>query len=287
LGERKPDWDIMVGLPKKIQEKTRAKGMGSIPFGKRTIDLHAVYDEYTLNGKIAKEEDALRYVFENSKALGLERYKEFLEKGFVKLGPEAGKTSAVPKDKPYRPFVDNVAKKKPLKTNTGRFQFYIDHDWYIKFNGTVPKPQYSGGDLGPKKFPFVMNYPHTRWGIHSSFRTEKWMMRLQRGTVYCYINPKVMERKGIKDGDRVKIFNDHGEWYAMAKPWPALPKDMIFNKHGWEHYLAERRTHYNDLNADILNPLEMVGKHGHIRYIGGNFNPNRIYYETRVDIERA
>ena len=285
--ERKSDWTIFVELSKRIQDKARARGLGSIPFGKRTIDLHTTYDEYTINGKIAKDEDALKHIFEKSKALGMERYKEFLEKGFVYLGPEAGKTTPIPRDRPYRPYVEPVAKKQPMESNSGRFQFYIDHDWYLQLNAAVPKPQYPGGDLGPKKFPFVMDYPHTRWGIHSSFRTEKWMMRLQRGTVYCYLNPKVMARKGIKDGDPVRIFNDHGEWHAAAKPWPSLPEYIVFHEHGWEHHFNPKRNDYNSLNADILNPLAMIGKFGHIRYIGGDFNPNRIYYETRVDVEKA
>lgn len=287
LFERKSDWTIFVELSQRIQDKARARGLGSIPFGKRTIDLHTAYDEYTINGKIAKDEDALKYMFEKSKALGMERYKEFLEKGFVYLGPEAGKTTPIPRDRPYRPYVEPVAKKQPLGTNSGRFQFYIDHDWYLQLNAAIPKPQYSGGDLGPKKFPFVMDYPHTRWGIHSSVRTEQWMMRLQRGTVYCYLNPKVMARKGIKDGDLVRIFNDHGEWYATAKPWPSLPEYIVFHEHGWEHHFDPKRNAYNSLNADILNPLAMIGKFGHIRYIGGDFNPNRIYYETRVDVEKV
>jgi len=30
-----------------------------------------------------------------------------------------------------------------------------------------------------------------------------------------------------------------------------------------------------------------VGGYGHIRYVSGGFNPNRIFYETTVDVEKA
>jgi len=287
LFERKSEWQIFVELSKRVQEKAKTRGIGSIPYGKVTIDLHTMYDEFTMNGKIANDEDAIKHIFEKAKALGMERYKEFIEKGFCFIGPEAGKTTPIPSDRPHRPFVKPVAEKTPIPTNTGRFQFYVDHDWYLKLNMAVPKPQYSGGDLGPKKFPFVMDYPHTRWGIHSQYRTEKRMMRLQRGTVYIYLNPDVMARKGIKDGDAIRTFNDHGEFWGMAKAWPGLPEYIVFHEHGWEAHLTPKRMGYNSVNADILNPLAMIGKHGHIKYIGGNFNPNRIYYETRVDIEKV
>ena len=287
LFERKSEWQMYVELAKKIQEKAKAQGIGGIAYGKRTIDLHTIHDEYTLNGKLATDEDALKYIFESTEDLGMDRYKAFHENGFCFIGPGAGKTSKIYPDKPHRPFWTPVSEKKPIPTNTGRFQFYVDHDWYLKLNMAVPKPQYSGGDLGPKKFPFVMNYPHTRWGIHSQWRTEKLMMRLQRGTIYIYLNPNLMKRKGIKDGDFVRTFNDHGEFWGMAKTWPGLPDGMIFHEHGWEHHFTPKRMDYNSVNTDILNPLAMIGKYGHIKYIGGNFANNRIYYETRVDIEKV
>jgi anaerobic selenocysteine-containing dehydrogenase len=144
----------------------------------------------------------------------------------------------------------------------------------------------------PKKpdgspYPFVMSYPHTRWGIHSSFRENQWIMRLQRGDVYLYLNPKVMKEKGINDMDMVRVYNHMGEWFARAKEWPGLPPYIVFTEHGWDHQWCKDWTHYNNLNCEFLNPLEMAGgKKGHIVYTG-NHTGNRIYYETGVDIERV
>jgi dimethylsulfide dehydrogenase subunit alpha/complex iron-sulfur molybdoenzyme family reductase subunit alpha len=193
----------------------------------------------------------------------------------------------VPKDKPYRPFTVNVTDKKPYGTLTGRLQFYVDHDWFQRFDATVPKPQVKGGHLGPKRYPLKTNSPHTRWGIHSWCRNEKWLLRHQRGEPDVCLNPKTMARKGIKDGDMVRVFNSQGEFFAMAKAWPALPEDQIFSEHGWEQYLYKNMTHYNMINAELINPLELVGGYGHIKYASGGFNPNRIFYETTVDVEKV
>jgi anaerobic selenocysteine-containing dehydrogenase len=112
-------------------------------------------------------------------------------------------------------------------------------------------------------------------------------MRLQRGDVYLYLNPKVMAERGIKDMDMVRVYNHMGEWFARAKEWPGLPPYIVFTEHGWDHYMTKNWTHYNNLNCEFLNPLEMAGgTRGHIVYTG-NHTSNRIYYETGVDIEKV
>jgi dimethylsulfide dehydrogenase subunit alpha/complex iron-sulfur molybdoenzyme family reductase subunit alpha len=287
--ERKTDWQICVELTRKIQERARVRGISKVPDPeiKSSVDFDTIYDEFTMNGKIARDEDALRMVMERSKALGPGKYEELLARGFVAVGPEAGKTAPVPRDRPYRPFTSNVTEKKPYATLTGRLQFYVDHDWFLRLGAAVPKPQYRGGPLGPKKYPFVVDSPHTRWGIHSWCRNSVWMLRHQRGTVDVCLSPIAMRRKGISDGDTVKVFNAHGEFYAMAKAAPALPDNVVFTEHGWEQYLYPKMTHYNFVNADLINPLELVGGYGHIGFRSGAYNPNRIYYETSVDVEKA
>ncbi|WP_029134803.1 chlorate reductase subunit alpha [Sedimenticola selenatireducens] len=287
--ERKTDWQIMAGLAAKIQERARARGITRVedPEIKAWIDFDKIGDEFTMNGAVASDEDALRFAMEKSKALGPGTYEEIMKKGFVAVGPSAGKTGPVPKDKPYRPFTVNVTEKKPYKTLTGRLQFYVDHEWFQRFGTEVPKPQFGGGVVGPKKYPFVRNSPHTRWGIHSYYRNDPWMLRMQRGTPDVRMNPKAMAAKGIKDGDTVRIFNSSGEFFAMAKAWPALPENMVFSEHGWEQYMYKGMTHYNFVSAELINPLEMVGGYGHVKYKSGGFNPNRIFHETTVDVEKA
>ena len=63
--------------------------------------------------------------------------------------------------------------------------------------------------------------------------------------------------------------------------------DQFRSEHGWDQYLYKNMTHYNMVGAELINPLELVGGYGHIRYASGGFNPNRIFYETTVDVEKA
>lgn len=302
--DRKTDWQIYAGICKAIQEKAKTKDIKSIVYEywngtkqiKRTIDLHTIYDEYIQNGELDTDEKAIKWHNLKSKGLGGENgYEKFVKDGYVKFrGP--AKYSNYEDDAPARSMTWQVINKKPSKTNTGRFQFYVDHEYHIEFNQMTPKPQYTesfrGGPLKPirpdgRSYPFVMNYPHTKWGIHSSYRENQWLMRLQRGDVYLYLNPKVMKERGIKDMDMVRVYNHMGEWYARAKEWSGLPAYIVFTEHGWDHQWTRNWTHYNNLNCEFLNPLEMAGgKKGHIVYTG-NHTSNRIYYETGVDIEKV
>lgn len=302
--DRRTDWQIYAGLAKAIQEKAKAKGIKSIPYEywngkkqvKRTIDLHTIHDEYIQNGELDTDEKALKWHNLKSKGLGGEEgYEKFVKDGYVKFrGP--GKYGNFEDDAPNRSMIWQVRDKKPSKTNTGRFQFYVDHEYYIKLDQMTPKPQYTdkwrGGPQSPRRpdgtaYQFVMNYPHTKWGIHSSYRENQWLMRLQRGDVYLYLNPKVMKEKGIKDMDMVKVYNHMGEWFARAKEWPGLPPYIVFTEHGWDHQWTKNWTHYNNLNCEFLNPLEMIGDtKGHYAY-SGNHTFNRVYYETGVDIAKV
>ncbi|OGT82651.1 MAG: hypothetical protein A3G96_05260 [Gammaproteobacteria bacterium RIFCSPLOWO2_12_FULL_52_10] len=230
--------------------------------------------------------------------MGKERYESLLKDGFVFVGKDSGKFGNYEATRPYRPHTWQGVNKIPNNTNSGRFQFYIDHEYFLALNQMTPKPQYTekwrGGPQIPRKpdgtsYPFVMDYPHTKWGIHSSMRTSEWLLRMQRGSTYLYLNPKVMEERAIKDGDMVRVYNHLGEWYARAKPKPGLPTHIVYNEHGWEHYMCKNWTHYNNLNAAFLNPLDMAGDargKGHMVYTGNHTN-NRIFYETGVDIENV
>jgi DMSO reductase family type II enzyme molybdopterin subunit len=89
--ERKTEWQIGVELAKKIQERAIARGVTRVddPEIKSAIDFNTFYDDFTMNGKVVTDEQALRFVMDNSKALGPGTYEEVMKKGFVAVGPTA------------------------------------------------------------------------------------------------------------------------------------------------------------------------------------------------------
>lgn len=129
--------------------------------------------------------------------------------------------------------------------------------------------------------------PHTRWGIHSNWRSNKFMMRLQRGEPNVYISPLLAERKGIEDGSKVRVFNGIGEFFAQAKFYPSLPADSLMMEHGWEPHQFEQGKPLNNVTATILQPLELVGNWGHLKFTLWKWNANQLAHESSVDIESA
>ncbi|MEM8855332.1 MAG: molybdopterin dinucleotide binding domain-containing protein, partial [Pseudomonadota bacterium] len=103
---------------------------------------------------------------------------------------------------------------------------------------------HAGSDAA--SFPLSFYSPHTRWGIHSNWRSNKYMLRLQRGVPNVYISPKLAAARRITDGSRVRIFNGIGEFFAMAKFYPSMPEASLMMEHGWEPHQYEQNKPMNN-----------------------------------------
>ena len=93
-------------------------------------------------------------------------------------------------------------------TITGRQQFYIDHPWYLEAGEGLPVHKDPPG--ASSRYPLRINGGHTRWSIHAIWRDHALMLRLQRGEPVCFLAPADCAARGIRDGDRVRVFNDAG-----------------------------------------------------------------------------
>jgi len=82
------------------------------------------------------------------------------------------------------------------------------------------------------------------------------------------------------------VFNDLGEFYAMAKLTPMCPKDAILIEHGWEPFFFKGYKHHNEVIGDMVNLLELSDGWGHLEF-GGNWDGNQHAYEATVDVEKA
>jgi len=109
---------------------------------------------------------------------------------------------------------------------------------------------------------------------------------LQRGVPYIQVNRKVAEKKGIKDGDTIRIFNNLGEFYAMAKVSSSCPPDSLVMEHGWEPYMYKFKKGHNEVVPMSLNLLEMADGWGHLKF-GGLWDGNQYAYDGAIDFEKA
>ena len=287
IGEAKEEWAIFVLLTKKIQERAIARGITSFPDGPVTRDLHTIHDDYTMGGKLMTAKEEVRYLIENSPQFKDQTFEQGVEKGFLTMHKSPSPhSSKVEPDKPVQSWERQVEDKIPYPTLSGRITFYCDHDWYRKLNSSVPTARQNAGK-DCSNYPYSFYTPHTRWGIHSTWRSNKYMMRLQRGEPNIYISPSLAGEKNIADGGRVRVFNGIGEFFAQAKLSPGLRDDQVMMEHAWEPYQMREKKGLNHVVATLIQPLELVGNWGHLKFSLFRWNPNQLANESGVDIERA
>ena len=286
IGEAKPDWEIMVLLSRKIQERAIARGVGPYPDGDVSRDLHTIYDDFTVGGTLLTDYDATKWIVDNTAGFGGVSLEEGSERGFFAMTDACGINQPIPTSEPYNPFVAQTEDKKPYETLTGRITFYCDHPRFLKLGAATPTARHHAGREA-SQYPLAYFSPHTRWGIHSNWRSNKFMMRLQRGEPNIYINPKLAAEKGISDGSRVRVFNSVGEFFAQAKFYPSLPETSIMMEHGWEAHQYEQNMPMNNTVATLIQPLDLCGGWGHLGFKMGKYNANQLAHESSVDIESA
>jgi len=150
-GEIKSEWEIFAGLSKKIEEVAKKRGITSLddnafkdpknPSLPLKRKLHTLYGDFiTLNeDNIATtERDLFGWIYRSIPPVRNQPVETTLKQGFVTLDSEAGQTSPLYPDKPFYPNEPQVYLKKPYMTLSGRQQFYIDHDIYIRLGCPVP-----------------------------------------------------------------------------------------------------------------------------------------------------
>jgi anaerobic selenocysteine-containing dehydrogenase len=83
--------------------------------------------------------------------------------------------------------------------------------------------------------------PATAHTISSTFG------QLVKGQVPVELNPQDAERRGIAEGEQVRVFNDYGEVHCLLARNPDLPAGVALLPKGlWSH---------NTLNGNTANPL--------------------------------
>jgi anaerobic selenocysteine-containing dehydrogenase len=305
IGEVKSEWEICRLLAQKIEQFAKQRGLPKLidPEFKvtreidvdeegtetRTVEeplvreLDKLHDEFTMQGELKTDKDVVKWLIENVPAFKPWKFEDAIERGFLILNDKAGLTSPLYANRPYRSFEQQFYLRQPYPTLSGRQQFYIDQEVFLKLGAAVPTAREA---LHPTKFPLKFYTPHTRWGIHSTWRTNKYMLRQQRGVPTVSLNPEDANKRGIADGDQVRVFNDIGEFQAMARIVPGNQPGSLVTDHAWEPQQFKGRKGLNAPVAGLLSPLELAGDWGHLQF-GATWDGNQLAHESTVEVEKA
>jgi len=284
--ESKTDWDIFGALAQKIEEVVKAKNLP--PFDDKefgwTRDLSRLHDDWTSKGSIRTDEEACDFILSHSpETQGMSYYGlQDQPQRFVEIDEEAW-NSDIEAGRAYTPFTHQVEKKRPWRTLTGRQQFYIDHPWYLELDEQLPVHKDPQDD---SEFPFYWNTPHGRWSIHSTWRDNRYLLRLQRGLPIVYIHPDDARERGIADNDWVRIFNHQGQAVVKAKILPGEKPRRLTMYHGWEKFLGFQEGGWQSLTYIKIKPTQLVGKYGQLHFKLNYWGPTGNNRDIKVNIEK-
>ena len=260
--------DIILPINTKLEEKDFAfhwyvpqpfKGMSIEeqaiePLGESLSDYEAVgevakklglYEEYT-GGKTIDEK--IRLGYEASGLSELISWEEFKEKKYYII-PTARDWEKVPAG--LRLFYEDPG-KYPLKTPSGKLEFYSQRlaDSFPDDEERGPLPKWI--EKGPShderlsskralKYPLLLMSNHGRWRTHAQNDDITWTREIMTHKVkgwdgYMYepvwIHPIDAAKRGIKNGDIVKLYNERGIVLGGAIVWERIMPGVVSQDHG-------------------------------------------------------
>jgi complex iron-sulfur molybdoenzyme family reductase subunit alpha len=295
IGEARSEWEIATAIAEKMQALALARHAATKD--ERSIQIpdpthaqagfHAMdrlVEEFTAGGKLRTDRDAVEWALEHVDQFKPESARTMVERGgFLQLNERAGKSSPLYPDRPYSTFENNLFLNERFETVSGRLTFYVDDPLWLAAGAAVPTAR---EPIATRRFPFLLMTPHARWSIHSTYKTSPTLLRLQRGRPCVMLNPAVAARKGIRDGDDVRIWNDLGEAVVVAKVAASVPADVLVMEHGWEPFMFRGKAGHNALVPDVLNLLEVSDGWGHLKF-GTAWDGNQHAYDATVDVAKT
>ncbi len=291
LGESKPDFWIFTMLAKHIEKRAKARGLTTLKshLGKEIV-LDNMYADMTMDGRFGEDDTdaAAGAILEQSSNLSHVSWEEQKEKGFARyanigLSPlSIGNAGDLKEDEPFVPLTHHTDGKQPYPTQTRRIQFYLDHHLYLDHDEHLPRfkaPPKMGGE-----YPLTMTGGHTRWSVHSVWRDNALMQRLNRGQPYIVMGQKDAADRQIADGDWVRCFNDLGEFHVRAKVITGVRPGQTIMYHSWENYQFAGKGDARSVSPSPINPVELAGDHAHLKVGMLEGQPGCFDRDTRIQI---
>lgn len=293
VGEAKTGFEFYYLLAKTIQKRADERGLKEFTdrAGKRRP--FDVYDLLTFGGEFTEKnrEALLELILQFTTNAGGIKWAELKKKGYQRytaLGEgsymNVGNATEVSADKTISAGTHHTDKKVPWPTLTRRLQFCIDHPFFEELGEVLPVHKDPPGFGG--NHPLQLTGGHTRWSIHAAQRDNELMARLRRGVPVVFVNASDAKARGIKDGDKVRVFNDLSsvEFNACVSASARPGQAIIY--HAWEAQQFKGKP-YDSLFQNQLNPIRLAGGYGHIQVRPLSFTVGGHDRGTYVDVALA
>lgn len=161
---------------------------------------------------------------------------------------------------PWEPFRGNL--NQVYATPTKKIELYSET--LLPFGAGFPsyeEPQ-EASPHNPlfKKYPLQFSQAHTRYRAHSSFSNARWILQIIKEP-RVEMNPRDAEKRGLRNGDLVEVFNDRGKFQARYQATPEMrPGSVRVSEGWWSKYFAAGNLQNVTNNAN--NPRGYPLSHG-------------------------
>jgi len=241
IGESLSDYEAVGEIAKKLGLYEKYTGAKIIDFyksrepSKEIATGMSVQDRIKLGYKISEIQDLISW----------EKLRE-MQYYIFPTDPEWEKVPAG-----LRLFYEDP-EKNPLETPTGKLEFYSQRlaDHFPDDEERPPMPKWI--EKGPshderlssqraKKYPLLLVSNHPRWRTHAQNDDITWLREIYTCKVkgwdgYMYepvwIHPSDAAKRGIKNGDIVKLFNERGIVLGGAIVWERIMPGVVYQDHG-------------------------------------------------------
>jgi len=230
IGESMSDYEVNMEIAKKLDQAT--------------------YDQLR-DGKTIEE--WMKWGFEKSGAQNFISWEEFQEKKMYIAPIAEDYKEDIPGMRKFYEDPDN----NPLATPSGKLELYSQRlaDYFPDDKERKPYPTWVVG--GPasegwhhdeslwgercKTYPYLIVSNHPRWRSHANCDDITWLREIPTCKVkgydgYMYeplwIHPTDADKKGIKSGDIVKIFNERGIVLGGAYVTERIKPGVVYQDHG-------------------------------------------------------
>ncbi len=167
-------------------------------------------------------------------------------------------------EKPFTGWDKQIKEGKPFKTKSGKIELFSQYiadesnrgkgrhfdsnnqlydnlpsDWGDMTPFPTYKPMTRGmDDPSTRTYPLLLITPHSRYRVHYLFWEHAWL----KGHVYLHrvwINPADAAARGIKDNDKILVFNDQGKVIMPAYVTPRIMPGIVVIHSGGKRILGE------------------------------------------------
>lgn len=295
-GEAKTEWEIFKQLALQVEKAAADEGIEEYLDGRRRPRrLDNLSERFTLAGAFDDEESVIDEWIRDSAEIGtlplgtsIDTLRDVGSMRFCGLGmfaPGLSVAGDVANDKVLTAFGWHTERGVPFPTLTRRAQFYVDHPWFLEADEGLPRHKDNpkmGGNL-----PFTMTSGHSRWTVHSVNMGNSLLAETHRAKPLVVISDRDAAARDVTDGDDVHVWNDHGEFCAMARVSPRIQPGQVVLYNGFEPYMFPKWQGGSDVEPGMVKWLHLVGRYGHLRYLPFGWQPVPADRAISVDFARS